>query len=106
MFPNCMPLTDVNLGRVLQGAAEAHIVSYVAEGDATDWGCDVVWGDDYTDEEATRQLENCVAVFGIMFRLSDAPNVTTDDFFFEVDETANVYVDEDDVRYWTHFVHL
>ena len=41
-----------------------------------------------------------------MFRLSDAPNVTTDDFFFEVDETANVYVDEDDVRYWTHFVHL
>lgn len=81
----------------LQGAAEAHIVSYVAEGDAPDWGCDVAWSDEEaTDEEATRQLENCVAVFGIMFRLSDEEHVKTDEFFFEVEGTANPYLDETD----------
>lgn len=80
----------------MQGAAEAHIVTYVAEGDATDWGCDVVYkdSDEITDEESTRHLENCVAVFGIIFRLVDDEEAATDDFFVPLEETASDFLDD------------
>lgn len=80
----------------LQGAAEAHIVSFVAEGEATEWGCDVVWvksADERTAEENTRHLENCVAVFGIIFRLVDDEDVPTDDFFVTLETTASPFMD-------------
>lgn len=80
---------------LVQGAAEAHIVSYVAEGEAPDWGCDVVWkAEDPTDEESARHLENCVAVFGTIYRLVDSEDVATDEFFFKMEETASFVIDE------------
>jgi hypothetical protein len=80
----------------VQGAAEGHIVTYVAEGDAPDWGCDVVWsGKEPTDAEATRHRENCIAVFGVFYRLIDEEHVHTDEFFLKLEETANIYLDEE-----------
>lgn len=48
---------------MLQAAAETHIVTLAGPGEAPEWGCDDVWnGGDPV-------LENCTAVFGIMYRL-------------------------------------
>jgi hypothetical protein len=50
----------------MQGAAEAHIVSFVAKGSAPpEWGCDAVW------DGGEPVLNKCVAVFGIMYHISD-----------------------------------
>jgi hypothetical protein len=68
---------------------------YVAEGDALDWGCDVVWtGEEITDEESRRHRENCVAVVGTIYRVSDEEDVPTEELFLKMAETANIHVDE------------
>jgi hypothetical protein len=85
----------------VQGAAEAHIVTWVAEGDAPDWGCDVVWtGKKPTEEESARHLANCVAVFGVVYRLSEEDDLPTDEVFLKMVEAGNVYMDDeaDEVR--------
>jgi hypothetical protein len=57
---------DVISCSALQAAAEAHIVSFVAKGFAPpEWGCDAVW------EGGDAVLEKCVAVFGVMYSISD-----------------------------------
>jgi hypothetical protein len=59
-------IADLNSRPLLQYPAEAHIVTLVAKGDATEWGCDEFWnGGDPV-------LENCTAVFGIMYKLGDS----------------------------------
>lgn len=49
----------------LQAAAETHIVTLVGPGEAPEWGCDEYWS---TGDPV---LENCTAVFGIMYRLGE-----------------------------------
>eukprot|EP00892_Ulva_mutabilis_P002098 jgi/Ulvmu1/1188/UM108_0016.1 len=46
-------------------AMEAHIVTFVAPNQATEWGCDSVWFDDL----GPPNLENCIAVFGMTYEL-------------------------------------
>jgi hypothetical protein len=80
----------------VQGAAEAHIVTWVAEGDAPDWGCDVVWkGKELTEEESARHLANCVAVFGVVYRLSEEDHLPTDEVFLKMVDAGNIYVDDE-----------
>lgn len=47
-----------------QHAAEAHIVSVVAFGEAPEWGCDAFWE---PGDEADVVAERCMAVFGVFF---------------------------------------
>lgn len=49
----------------LQAAAETHIVTLVGPGEAPEWGCDAVWAG------GAPVLENCTAVFGVMYRLGE-----------------------------------
>lgn len=50
----------------VQAAAETHIVTLAGPGQAPPaWGCDAVW------EGGDPVLENCTAVFGVMYRLGE-----------------------------------
>ena len=51
---------------MVQHAAEAHIVSAVAQGEAPEWGCDAFWA---TGDAADIVLERCVAAFGVFFEV-------------------------------------
>lgn len=69
----------------MQSVAELHIVTFVAEGEAPEWGCDAVW------QGGDPVLDKCVAVFGVLYRLgrtspgwfdkmfTEAPNVVETD---------------------------
>lgn len=47
----------------MQSVAELHIVTFVAEGEAPEWGCDELWNG------GDPNLEKCTAVFGVLYRL-------------------------------------
>lgn len=53
----------------MQAAAETHIVTLVGPGEAPEWGCDDVW------QGGDAALENCTAVFGILYRLGDSTDL-------------------------------
>lgn len=72
----------------LQGAAEVHIVSAVAEGEAPEWGCDEVW------QGGDANLEQCIAVFGIIFKIGDS----SPDYFDKIFDTAPTEFDEENTE--------
>ena len=74
---------------VLQGAAEAHIVTLIAEGEEPEWGCDAVW------QGGEANLDDCNAVFAIMYKIGDTSPPFIDAFF---DTASDTYVDDGNVR--------
>jgi hypothetical protein len=67
----------------VQYAAEMHIVTLAAKGEATEWGCDAVW------DGGDPVLENCTAVFGILYKLGDSSPKWLDAAYTEAPATID-----------------
>jgi hypothetical protein len=63
----------------VQYAAEAHIMTTVAKGEASDWGCNDFW------DVGALAVSNCIAVFGILYQL----NSPSPPYFTKVFNEAN-----------------
>ena len=72
----------VNNGMCLQYAAEAHIVTTVAKGEAPAWGCDSYW------DGGPLATSKCVAVFAIMYKLGTSSPDFLDKLFAEANLTV------------------
>jgi hypothetical protein len=70
----------------LQYPAEAHIVTLAAKGDAPEWGCDGVW------DGGDPVLDNCTAVFAIMYKLGDSTPDYLTKFWDTMSEEADSHV--------------
>lgn len=75
-------------------AAETHIVSIIAEGEAPEWGCDTFW-QNLPDLPTEDVLSKCVAVFATMYKIGGS---TPKWFDYLFDTASNDYGDEGELE--------